>query len=186
VSLFFLLYWKVFRVVKGVRKEIFRPECNPQFQSLHCIAHLDEDVTEVLPYLNAVLGGHQYLRDPPALTLKVHGKLITLHPREIAVNALKDEGEADKILEWLKQEINETWGKRDTVEPSFETPAQPRIFEILKLLPKTNRAECGQPTCMVFGSLAVEGAKAPDDCPPLDDPNRAEIARYLKQFVFEL
>ena len=98
-------------LLKGYRKEIFRPEYNPQFQSLHCLAHLDQDVTEVLPYLNAVLGGHQYLQDPPALTLKVHGKLITLHPREIAVNALKDEVEADKILEWLKQEINETWRK---------------------------------------------------------------------------
>lgn len=173
-------------LLKGYRKEIFRPECNPQFQSLHCIAHLDQDVTEVLPYLNAVLGGHQYLKNPPALTLKIHGKLITLHPREIAVNALKDEVEADKILEWLKQEINQTWRKRDTLAPNFETPAQPRIFDILKLLPKTNCGECGQPTCMVFASLAVQGVKGADDCPPLDDRNRDEIAQYLKQFVFEL
>jgi len=85
-------------LLKGYRKEIFRPECNPQFQFLHCIAHLDEDITEVLPYLNAVLGGHQYLKEPPSLTLKVHGKLITLHPREIAVNALKDDSEADNII----------------------------------------------------------------------------------------
>jgi ArsR family metal-binding transcriptional regulator len=85
-------------LLKGYRKEIFRPECNPQFQSLHCIAHLDQDVTEVLPYLIAVLGGHQYFKDPPALTLKIHGKLITFHPREIAVNALKDEGGPTKFL----------------------------------------------------------------------------------------
>ena len=32
-------------------KEIFRPECNPSFQSLHCIAHLDQDVSEALPIL---------------------------------------------------------------------------------------------------------------------------------------
>ena len=75
-------------LLTGYRKEIFRPECNPQFQSLHCIAYLNEDIAAVLPYLNAVLGGHQYLKEPPSLTLKVHGKLITLHPREIAVNAL--------------------------------------------------------------------------------------------------
>ena len=43
-------------MLKGYRKEIIRPECNPQFQSLHCIAHLDKYITEVLPYLNAVLG----------------------------------------------------------------------------------------------------------------------------------
>jgi len=86
-------------------KEIFRPECNPSFQSLHCIARLEQDVTPVLPYLNAVLGGVEYLKDPPAVTFRVHGKIITVHSREIAVNALRNEEEAEKILEWLKREI---------------------------------------------------------------------------------
>ena len=40
-------------------KKIFRPECNPSFQSLHCIAHLDQDVTEALPYLNAIAAGEE-------------------------------------------------------------------------------------------------------------------------------
>ena len=173
-------------LLKGYRKEIFRPECNPQFQSLHCIAHLDEDIAEVLPYLNAVLGGHQFLRDPPSLTLKVHGKLITLHPREIAVNALKDDAEADRILQWLKQEINETWQKRDTLEPLFETPAQPRIFEILKLLPKTNCGECGQATFTVFASLMSNRVKVIDECPPLDEKNKQKLKEYLEQFFFGL
>jgi hypothetical protein len=38
--------------LKENRKEIFRPKCNPNFQSVHCIAHLKSDVSEVLPYLN--------------------------------------------------------------------------------------------------------------------------------------
>ena len=173
-------------LLTGYRKEIFRPECNPQFQSLHCIAYLDDDIAAVLPYLNAVLGGHQYLKEPPSLTLKIHGKLITLHPREIAVNALKDEAEADNILQWLKQEINETWKKRDTIVPSLETPARPRIFDILKLLPKTNCGECNQPTCTVFASLAAEGVKGAEDCPPLKGQNKKELHKYLEQFGFDL
>ena len=173
-------------LLKGYRKEIFRPQCNPQFQSLHCIAHLYEDITEVLPYLNTVLGGHQYLKEPPSLTLKVHGKLITLHPREIAVNALKDEWEADRIIEWLKEEINETWQERDAIVPSFETPAQPRVFDILKLLPRTNCGECNQPTCTVFASLVAEGVKGPTDCPPLEEQNKKNLQKYLEQFSFNL
>ncbi len=169
-------------LLKGYRKEIFRPECNPQFQSLHCIAHLDEDITEVLPYLNTVLGGHQYFKEPSALTLRTHGKLITLHPREIAINALKDEAEADKILEWLKQEINEAWEKRDGIDPSFDTPEKPRILEILKLLPKTNCRECGQPTCMIFATHVVEGGRGPEDCPPLSEEARVKLQEYLDQF----
>ncbi len=41
-------------LLKGYRKEISRPVCNHSFESLHCIAHLDEDIGEALPYLNAV------------------------------------------------------------------------------------------------------------------------------------
>lgn len=167
------------------RKEIFRPECNPQFQSLHCIAHLDEDISDVLPYLNTVLGGHQYLNDPPALALKVHGKLITLHPQQIAMNALRDEAEADKILEWLKREINDTWEKRGEIKPSFETLLKPRIIDILKLLPQTNCRQCGQSTCMVFASLIAEGVKEFEDCPPLSDQNKEKLERYLEQFCFD-
>ena len=119
-------------------KEIFRPECNPSFQSLHCIAHLDQDIAEALPYLNATLGGFEYLKDPPAVTFRLHGKLITVHPRQIAVNALRDEEEADKILEWMKREINDAWDNREKITPSYEGAPKPKILEILKLLPKTN------------------------------------------------
>jgi ArsR family metal-binding transcriptional regulator len=168
-------------LLRGYRKEIFRPECNPRFESLHCIAHLAEDITEVLPYLNTVLGGHQYFREPSALTFKHHGKLITLHARKIAVNALRDEEEADKILEWLKGEINETWEKRSEIRPSFETPARPRILEILKLLPRTNCRECGQPTCMVFAAQVAEGGRGTEDCSPLSQAQKARLKDYLRQ-----
>ena len=171
-------------LLKSYRKEIFRPKCNPRFESLHCIAHLDQDISDVLPYLNSVLGGFEYLKNPPALTFKLQGKLITLHPREIAVNALKDEAEAEKILEWLKREINETWAKREEVEPSYESKSRPKILEILKILPKTNCRECGQPTCMVFSTLVVEGVKGPDDCPALNDGSREGFREYLEQFDF--
>ena len=152
-------------LLKGYTKEIFRPECNPSFQSLHCIAHLDQDIREALPYLNSVLGGFEYLKDPPAVTFRVHGKIITVHPREIAVNALKDEEEADKILQWLQREINEVWEKRSEITPRYEGTPKPGILEILKLLPKTNCRECGEPTCMVFATKMAEGAKGTEDCP---------------------
>jgi len=35
-------------LLRGYTKEIFRAKCNPGFQSLHCIAHLQEDISEVL------------------------------------------------------------------------------------------------------------------------------------------
>ena len=172
-------------LLKKYTKEIFRPECNPSFQSLHCIAHLDEDIAEALPYLNAVLGGFEYFKDPPAVTFKIYGKIITVHPRQIAVNALKDEQEATRILEWLKREINEAWEKRGGIVPSYEGTPKPKVLEILKLLPRTNCRECGQPTCMVFATLVAQGAKGPEDCPPLIEDGRMKLNGYMSQFHIE-
>ena len=169
-------------LLKGYRKEITRPECRPEALALHCIAHLDQDIGEVLPYLNSKLGGDQYLKDPPSLTFKNQGKLITLHPQMIVINALRDEAEAGKILEWLKGEINETWEECDEIEPSFETSEKPKILEILKLLPKTNFRECGQPTCMVFATQVAEGGRDPEDCPPLGQDARLKLEEYMGRF----
>jgi len=172
-------------LLKSYTKEISRPACNPSFQSLHCIAHLDQDISEVLPFLNASLGGFEYLKDPPAVTFRTQGKIITVHPREIAVNALRDEQEADKIVEWMKREINETWEKRDEITPRYEGAPKPKVFEILKLLPKTNCRECGFPTCMVFAAKMAEGAKGSEDCPALEGEKSEKLKDYMSGFRFD-
>jgi len=168
------------------KKEMFRPKCNPNFQSVHCVAHLDQDISEVLPYLNTALGADDYVKSPPALTLRVHGKLITLHAREIFVNALKDDEEAEKILTWLKREINEAWEKRGEIEPKFESKPAAKMLEILKLLPRTNCGKCGEATCTVFSVQATQGVKNQDDCPELTDENKVKLQEYLSRFDFEM
>ncbi|MGO9117985.1 MAG: (Fe-S)-binding protein [Desulfomonilaceae bacterium] len=173
-------------LLKGYTKEMFRPKCNPNFQSVHCVAHLDQDISAALPYLNTALGGDDYVKSPPALTLRVHGKLITLHALEIFVNALKDETEAEKILDWLKKEINETWEKRDEIEPKFESRPAAQMLDILKLLPRTNCGKCGQATCTVFSVQATQGVKNQDDCPGLTDENKVKLREYLSRFDFEM
>jgi ArsR family metal-binding transcriptional regulator len=144
--------------------------------------HLDQDVSPALPYLNASLGGFNYVTDPPSVTFRFQGKLITVHGNKIAINALKDEAEAGKIVEWLKREINEAWNKRDEIEPSYESLPRPQVFEVLKMLPKTNCRECGEPTCMVFAVALTDGVKGAEDCPPLSMDNRERLSQYLIKF----
>lgn len=172
-------------LLKGYRKEIVRPDCRPEAESVHCIAHLDEDISEAIPYLNAVLGGFQYIKDPPCVSFRVQGKLIAVHPGKICINALRSTGEEDKILEWLKHEINDAWERRSEIQPCFEGVPKPGIIEILKLLPRTNCRKCGQPSCMVFAIQAAEGGKGPEDCQALDAEGRALLGAYLDQFRFE-
>ena len=67
---------------------------------------------------------------------------------------LANEADADKILEWLKREINEAWENRDNIQPSFEGAPKPKVIEILKLLPRTNCRDCGMLIgCYQFRSL---------------------------------
>jgi ArsR family metal-binding transcriptional regulator len=170
-------------LVKRYRKEFYLPP-NPEATHLRCYAHLDGDINEIPPHLNTVLGGYQYSREPPMLTLKFQAKLITLYPKMIAINIVKDEAEAENILEWLRKEINHTWERRAEIMPSFERAPRPRILDILKLLPKTNCRECGQPTCLVFATQGREGTKSPEDCPPLDKQNMRNLQEHLAQFRF--
>jgi len=169
-------------LLTGYRKEITRPECNPSFQSLHCLTHLDQDIGAVLPYLNAELGGFEYTQEPPSVTFRTQGKIITVHPRLIAINALKDEAEADKILRWMQGEINRVWRERKRIEPSYSGMPRPQVLEILKLLPRSNCKKCGQPTCMVFAAQLAGGGRGLGDCPELGGQARARLEEYLGRF----
>lgn len=165
--------------------EIFNSKCTPGAMAVHCFAHLDQDVSEAIPYLNAVLGGFNFTKDPPSVTFRSQGKLITVHGDKIAINALKDEEEARKIVEWLTREINEAWEKRNEIEPSYESLPRPQVMQILRLLPKTNCRECGEPTCMVFAVSVTEGIKGVEDCPPLSQENKIKLEDYLAPFKLD-
>jgi ArsR family metal-binding transcriptional regulator len=169
-------------LLKKYRLEIFRPECNASFQSLHCHMHLDEDIGCVIPYLNGTLGGSAFTTSPPSVMFKIHGRLIAVHATKISVNAIKDTPEAEKIAAWLQREINETWEKRETLTPKYQAEKEPQFIEILKLLPKTNCRECGQPTCMVFATLVIQGIKGANDCPAMTFDKRRFLERYLCGF----
>jgi ArsR family metal-binding transcriptional regulator len=172
-------------LLTGYVKQIFRPTCSPSFESVHCIAHLNEDISEVLPYLNALLGGMEYFRDPPEVMFRHYGKIIKVGAREIAINALEDEDEADRVLKWLKDQINEAWANHESITPQYEGRKKPKLIEILKLLPKTNCKKCGRLTCMVFAAQVAEGGLGPEHCPDLSVTNQEKLTAYLAGYDFD-
>ena len=172
-------------LLNGYVKRIFRPTCNPSFESVHCIARLNEDISEVLPYLNTLLGGTEYFYDPSEVMFHHYGKIIKVGAREIAINALEDEEEAERMLTWLKDQINEAWANRENIIPKHECRRKPKLIEILKLLPRTNCKKCGRPTCTVFAAQIAEGGLGPEHCPDLSDKNREKLMVYLAGYDFD-
>jgi ArsR family metal-binding transcriptional regulator len=173
-------------LLKSFRMEFSNAACRPEAQTMHCVARLDQDVGAAIPYLNAVLGGYIFVKEPPSVTFRSQGKLITVHADRIAINAIRDPAEAETILAWLQREINDSWEKRDGITPSFAAAPRPQVMEILKLLPKTNCGRCGQPTCIVFASMAAEGGKGAEHCPALLPDSRGKLDAYLGRFRFDV
>ena len=61
-------------MVNNYRLEIFNNACMPGAMSVQCHAHLDQDVGPALPYLNAALGGFEYVKAPPVGDLSGAGQ----------------------------------------------------------------------------------------------------------------
>ena len=53
------------------------------------------------------------------------------------------------------------------------------------LLPKNNCRKCGQPTCIMFASLATEGIKGSGDCPEMAEKSAKSLRDYLGRFRFD-
>ncbi len=162
--------------------EFVRLACGSKAQSLDMIALLEQDIGEVIPYLNAVLGGFQYTKEPRSVSLKLEGKLVVIYPEKICVSAPGDRLEAEKIIEWLREKINDTWERRGEIQPCFESAPKPKVLDILRLLPRTNCGECGHPTCMVFAAQVAAGDSDYNDCPALAVEQKIELSSYLGHF----
>lgn len=172
-------------LLSGWTRAISRPECNHSFESVFCVANLFEDIGPALPYLNAVLGGAQFSAEPPFVMFHHQNRIIKVGATEISINALADETEADKILGWLKNEINEAWENRESITPCYKGKEKPVLMKILMLLPKTNCKSCGLPTCMAFAAQVRDGGRDMESCTGLGPENREKLAAYLSGFDLE-
>ena len=170
-------------LLQSYQLDVINNHCMPSAQSVNCIARLDQDVGCAIPYLNAVIEGDQFTSDPPSITFRNEGRLISVTENTITVNAVADGTQGRKIVEWIMREINEAWENREKIAPRYTKAERPQVVEVLKRLPKTNCKKCGAPTCMVFATWVVQGAKDETQCLELSEEAKRELHCYLEQFT---
>ncbi len=129
--------------------------CLADPMKIRVIAEVSEEIQAVFPYLNAVLKGCIYNHPANTLTIRKDQKLITLHVLHITLAKIEDENEAEELLKWLKDLINETYESRDRIEPNYSMAAELKALDIFKLLPGTNCKKCGEPSCLAFAVKLV-------------------------------
>ena len=154
-------------IVRDYRLRLHRPRCDPSAEWINAIGLLRDDVTEVLPYLNATIKGCIYNPRTPALTFRKEGHRVTLQSRQLAVSKCADEQEARQLLDWLQQTVNEVWERRESIQPNYHSCSELTALEAYKLLPGTNCGACGEPTCLAFAAKLVMQESDIAACSPL-------------------
>ncbi|MEW6442377.1 MAG: (Fe-S)-binding protein [bacterium] len=141
--------------------------CMADATKLRFIAQFDRDIAEVMPYLNARIKGAVYTPKIPTLGFPLGQRMVTLYGTRLAVGKTDEIADSWRTMAWVKDLVNETWMKRDSIEPCTEERERPQPLEIYKRLPRTNCRECGEPTCMAFAARLARGEADLTDCPHL-------------------
>lgn len=148
------------------------------------------EISELFPYLNAVVPDAVYQKEVPSLTFKREFRLITLYNDRITVAKAINEIDAYDTLEEIKNLIIKTYQDKENIEPMYELRPRPSPLKIYTLLPKTNCKKCGEPTCLAFAVKLVSGEQDLYNCTFIFEPERkdklkdlADIVKYIGYFL---
>ena len=139
-------------------------DCIADPTKIRVVAELSDDVSEAMPYLNAVLKSASYSHDAKILHFNLEHRMITLYPRVLTIAKADDETDAHHVMRWLKDLINDVYGRRGEIEPSFEMRPAVRPLDVYTLLPKDNCKACGEATCMAFAFRLLQGRGTIEQC----------------------
>lgn len=147
-------------------------------------ARLTDDISEVMPYLNAVIKNAVYNDEGKVLSFTREERLITLYPREVTVAKALSEEDARKTAVWLKDLINKTHAGRENINPVYERRSRPTPLVIYGWLPqKTSCRRCGEQTCLAFAAQLANGGKRLDECPVIWEAGNEDLLESLKEML---
>jgi len=139
-------------------------DCIADPTKIRVVAELSDDVREVMPYLNAVLKNASYSHAAMILHFNMEHRMITLYPRVLTMAKADDEADAHRVMNWLKELVNDSWRRRHEIEPSYELRPMARPLDVYVLLPRDNCKDCGEATCMAFAFRLLQGRGTIDEC----------------------
>ncbi|GAB4569852.1 MAG: (Fe-S)-binding protein [Anaerolineae bacterium] len=163
--------------------DVFTPPCEPGAERFSAIARLKADISEVLPYLNAVLKGAIFNPEAGALSWQRGGRKIVYTAYQIAVSNVEDRDEAIRIVEEEVARVNRTWENRHELTPSYAVRKRPGLLNVYRLLPQTNCKVCGEPTCYVFATRLLAHQHKLEDCTALHEPQYSSQLAQLSELL---
>ena len=154
-------------LIDGYEIDMNCPQCDPGSEAWVATVNTVAELSELMPYVNAVVEKGEYIPGVPTLVWREGKHKLFLKSRQLGISNLHDRAHAESKVAEVVQFLNETWDERESITPDFSTRSKPQVLEVFKLLPRTNCGECGVPSCMAYAAMLSEGNKSLDDCPPL-------------------
>lgn len=165
--------WCAEMLVEYVSLDHTRP-CLAEPGKLIVVGKPSRAIDAVLPLLNALLPNViSYNPRSSALVLRRRPGFITLLADRIYITQVKDVDEGLMLLSAVRDLLNQTWERREEIEPSNEERRTPRPLDVWELLPRTNCRQCGEVTCMAFAFALLETRRRVEECPLLAEPGAA-------------
>lgn len=138
------------------------------------VGETDAPIDAVLPLLNAILPNViSYHPFAGVMTLRRRPGLITLYPDKVMITQVADVEDGLVLLAAVRDLLNQTWARRDEIQPRPEGRNVPRPLDVYELLPRINCRACGEATCMAFAFGLLDERRFLEECPALAEPSHA-------------
>lgn len=131
---------------------------------------LDQDVSPLFPFINAVLDEAVYYENPKHVSFLFEGYRCFLYPEVSAAHFFESKTAAKDFIASLITFLNHVYDEKEQIRPNYDQIKKIPIIDILKILPKTNCQKCGYLTCMAFAAALMKGKVPADQCPSLESP----------------
>lgn len=160
--------------------ELSCPACEPGAEIWAATVATAADLSELIPYVNALVERGEYTPSVPTLIWREGEHKLFVRAHQIGISNLRDRPAGESKVAELVRFLNETWERRDAISPDFAVRTRLKVLDVLKHLPRTNCGQCGVPSCMAFAVALSQGDRSLDECPPLLDAG-AEGRRMLAE-----
>jgi DNA-binding CsgD family transcriptional regulator/ArsR family metal-binding transcriptional regulator len=131
---------------------------------------LDNDVSELFPYINAKIKAAKLFDTPRRIQFNLTGKQFTVYPTEVLAVPFEHRDEAHRYANHLIDFLNQLDLYKESITPDYKRSQPVSVMDIFKLLPKTNCKECGYATCLAFAGALRTNETTPDQCPGFSKP----------------
>jgi ArsR family metal-binding transcriptional regulator len=141
------------------------------------------DISAVFPYLNSVLDDSRYDHENHILIGTNSKHRYAFRPHEIQAGIVANLSEASSAAEVVVELVNRIWHEREHITPSLRERKLPAVYDIYRLLPRTNCKKCGYMTCLACAADISNGVISPDKCSLLLKPEYSQKRLQILEFL---